>query len=469
MTFVLQHPLFRTSERAYAVEVIFGDWLGLEVNLRPCERTDWLLADCAGLARLRMPDQFFERTALSWLKPESLQIEKLPHWRPRESFWDVPLLEDDLPIIAGREHPTGGYWQSFGTALDECWLGLDVLGSAFFLLSRYEEVAAPEVDQHHRFPAAASLAKREGFLERPLLDEYVEVLWAAMQRLWPGLRRRQMQGGVKFTCDVDIPYDPTIKSNSKLLRKIAADVIKRRSLSTVYSRVEAAAAARSGDFSKDPNNSFDAIMNLCEARGIKGSFFFISGHSAGEIDGCYSLDEPFISSLLTNIAHRGHEIGMHGSYNSFRNLEILRRERSCLVEACKKNRLDMPILGNRQHFLRWDSGITPKLLNDVGFEYDTTGGFADMPGFRFGTGRSFEMWDWRQGQKIKLRQKPLIMMETSVISNRYLGLGYGEETWEKVSRLKSRALYYGGNFTMLWHNSHLNLSDDWRLLDGLLK
>lgn len=43
---------------------------------------------------------------------------------------------------------------------------------------------------HDRFPATASLAYRAGFLDRPQIDEYLEILWAAMRRLWPGLQRK---------------------------------------------------------------------------------------------------------------------------------------------------------------------------------------------------------------------------------------------------------------------------------------
>ena len=58
---------------------------------------------------------------------------------------------------------------------------LDIFGSAFFMLTRYEEMVITERDTHGRFPARASIAYREGLLERPIVDEYLELLWAAIQ------------------------------------------------------------------------------------------------------------------------------------------------------------------------------------------------------------------------------------------------------------------------------------------------
>ena len=48
------------------------------------------------------------------------------------------------------------------------------------MLTRYEELVVPDRGAHDRFPAAASVAVREGFLEIPIVDAYVELLWGAL-------------------------------------------------------------------------------------------------------------------------------------------------------------------------------------------------------------------------------------------------------------------------------------------------
>jgi len=107
-------------------------------------------------------------------------------------------------------------------------------------------------------------------------------------------------------------------------------------------------------------------------------------------------------------------------------------------------------------------------LASAGLKYDTSGSFADRPGFRYGTARPFPMWDWQANRPLALRQRPLILMECSVIADRYMGLGYSPEAWDVMTRLKERALMFGGDFTFLWHNSHLMNPEDWAFFEGLM-
>jgi hypothetical protein len=65
------------------------------------------------------------------------------------------------------------------------------------------------------------------------------------------------------------------------------------------------------------------------------------------------------------------------------------------------------------------------------------------------------MWSWQRHAPLGLRQRPLILMEGSVLGDAYLGLGHSRAAMDLMQQLKSRALKYGGDFTLLWHNSSL--------------
>ena len=45
------------------------------------------------------------------------------------------------------------------------------------------------------------------FLDRPLVNEYVEILWSTLLQVWPDLRRKHREPTNFVTCDVDVPYD----------------------------------------------------------------------------------------------------------------------------------------------------------------------------------------------------------------------------------------------------------------------
>ena len=91
---------------------------------------------------------------------------------------------------------------------------------------------------------------------------------------------------------------------------------------------------------------------------------------------------------------------------------------------------------------------------------DGTLSYADRPGFRCGTCREYPMYDVVERRPLKLKQRPLIVMDCSVIDDRFLGLGYTDQALDLMLTLKRQALRYGGDFTLLWHNSHFNHPKD---------
>jgi len=301
-----------------------------------------------------------------------------------------------------------------------------------------------------------------------LLDEYVEVFWAALQRKWPALRRRPRQGELRYTCDVDHPYEDSSKRLSLLFRALAGDLLWRRRPQEIVARLGRLQRAKRGDYSCDPSNTFDWLMKLCAAYDRQATFYFIAGHSGGSIDGCYDVREPYITSLLRRIYLNGHKIGLHGSYNTFRDAAALGSERRALEAACRTAGCAQEVTRIRQHYLRWDSARTPAVMEESGLASDSSGSFADHAGFRYGTSHSFPLWDWQQERPLQVREQPLIVMEWSVIGPRYMALGRSPKALKKMEELEARCLHFGGDFTLLWHNNFLTTEWDRRALSYLL-
>lgn len=94
----------------------------------------------------------------------------------KKSLPSLPLTElEGIPILFGTS--------SVREEGERLFLGADLLASAFFLLSRYEECVRREVrDQHGRFPGQESLPYRAGFLRRPVVDEYGALLRRLLRR-----------------------------------------------------------------------------------------------------------------------------------------------------------------------------------------------------------------------------------------------------------------------------------------------
>jgi hypothetical protein len=79
------------------------------------------------------------------------------------------------------------------------------------------------------------------------------------------------------------------------------------------------------------------------------------------------------------------------------------------------------------------------------------------------------MWDWVSETQLKLLQRPLIVMDRTIIDKVYMGLGTGTKASEHIKTLRDRALKLGGQFTVLWHNTSLYHKDEVSLLQQALK
>jgi len=410
---------------------------------------------------LILPDTFFSRAADAWLAPSTLPELPLAQWNVAASGLDANLVLSTIPVLFGEP----------GFHLDETGnghLNLDVFGSAFFMLSRYEEAVLPDRDIHDRFPATASIAYQAGFLDRPIIDEYVEILWAAMKRVWPNLERKSRPPRTLVSCDVDNLYlcGGSLKG---VVRHFAGDLLKRRSPVMALQNLASSRRVRRGDYSQDPYlKAVDWIMEANEQAGNRVAFYFISDHSHPTLDGDYHLDEPVIRSLIRRIHARGHEIGLHASYNTYRDAAQTGREADILRRVMEAEGVRQDEMGGRQHFLRWETPTTARNWEAAGMAYDSTLSYADRPGFRCGTCREYPMYDVVERRPLKLKQRPLIVMECSVIADRYLGLGYTDQALDLMLTLKRRALRYGGNFTLLWHNTHFNHPKDREFYQALV-
>src|SRR5919199_687498 len=188
------HPPTYLPERRYIYDVLLRDFLGLEYRAKAEARGDVRITFPGHRSdkELLLADILFETPEDEWLTPASLPRRPLDLWEVPKDHVDAKLVSQRLPVVYGNRLPGGSFCEASGARVT---LGLDIFGSAFFALARYEEVSKPDRDERERFPAWASLAYQEELLDRPIVNEYLEVLWWALKCLWAGLRRKRR--GVK--------------------------------------------------------------------------------------------------------------------------------------------------------------------------------------------------------------------------------------------------------------------------------
>ena len=378
---------------------------------------------------------FFGR---NYLKPESIPTS-------------VPRYEG-LPVLYQRQGELDSRVTKSGNSVET---NIDIIASSFFMLSRYEEVVLDTRDEFDRFPAKASLAYRQGFLDRPIVNEYAELLWSWIHHLKPDLTRRALwpenKGfAVCLTHDVD-----ELKKYSLLppARSIGGAIVRQKNLRLAFS-IALEYLSCLAHLKKDPFDTFDYILGLERKYGIKSSFYFMAGGGL-EFDSCYSITEPKVVKLIKKIETEGCEVGLHASYNSYNDSEKIARGKRNLDRV-----IGSKSYGCRQHGLRWKSPDTWRVQQESGLLYDTTLTFAAHAGFRCGICLPFKPFDVIENRELNIWELPLIVMERSLQSPNYQNL-QPEEAYEEIIQLIKTVKRFNGVFVLLWHNSAFDSLGDW--------
>ncbi len=151
---------------------------------------------------------------------------------------------------------------------------------------------------------------------------------------------------------------------------------------------------------------------------------------------------------------RGHEIGLHPGYDSLGNHRRLAAEFDALRRAVSDAGGRQRRWGGRQHYLRWDARCTWSQWDEVGLDYDSSVGYPDQIGFRCGTCYEFTTFDLQRRVPLRLREQPLIAMDVSLMDRQYMNLS-ARAALRATTALSRVCRSYGGDFALLWHNSHV--------------
>jgi len=140
------------------------------------------------------------------------------------------------------------------------------------------------------------------------------------------------------------------------------------------------------------------------------------------------------------------EIGLHPSWYSFADAAEMKYQKAAL--ECV---LGHDVVSCRQHFLHYDIRVTPRIQAEAGFKYDSTLGFNDNIGFRFGTCYPWKLYDLQAEKELPIIEVPLIIQEGAML-NPNKGMRLDAETaFQYVVQITEAVERVGGALTLLWH------------------
>jgi hypothetical protein len=318
----------------------------------------------------------------------------------------------------------------------------DVVASAFWHLSRWEERPGSPRDARGRFPAFAALADPE----RPVGDALAARLRAAV-----GAPPPAGTFTVALTHDIDTPrrWWGGRAVRGALARARAAAMERRRGdlAAELRGLAEWPAHRMRGT---DPFWAFQRIREIEARHGARSTYFVMAGHTHpadGASPAAYDRVRP---AIVREVLDQGDELGLHPSYEASERAELIEQQRSRLAELAGG-----PVSGVRFHYLRHRAHGSLAELDRLGFAYDSSHGYADRPGLRAGLSHPYRPFDLAADRPLHMLELPLAVMDATLAESRYLGLTPAEGLRRTVAVLE-RVAEARGTVAVLWHNDRFD-------------
>ena len=137
---------------------------------------------------------------------------------------------------------------------------------------------------------------------------------------------------------------------------------------------------------QNPYWNFKTIMEVEDKLGVRSSFFFLQESKKINLmrpdewalsAGKYKFIDKKVGEIIQVLDRNGWEIGLRSSYDSYRKIALLKREKALLESVTER-----PILGVRQHYLNLNIPETWSIQKKDGLKYDGSFGLTDNMGFR---------------------------------------------------------------------------------------
>jgi hypothetical protein len=321
----------------------------------------------------------------------------------------------------------------------------DIFAASFFLISRYEEYLEFQPDEYGRFRASSSLAFRNGFLGKPIVDLWTKEMSKAFLKRYQNLTFKRNEYKALLTIDIDRPFaylgKSLIRSIGGLIRDIGS------SSGNAGERYRSVARGE-----KDPFEVFDYINQSIEKNDADVTYFFpVGDHSKYDNNPSWKNDE--YRKLINRIAGK-YKSGLHPSYKAACNYSLINNEMVRL-----KTILGKEIILSRFHFIRL---FMPQSYRDIckaGIEEDYSMGYPEEPGFRAGIARPFYFYDVLTDQQTKLKIIPFQVMDGALYQYKKLDPVASKEV---IIKMNNETRKVGGLFVSIWHNTSLLENPAWQ-------
>ncbi|MBN2105416.1 polysaccharide deacetylase family protein [bacterium] len=329
----------------------------------------------------------------------------------------------------------------------------DLLKSAFYLLSGYQEYKVSGKDRFGRYPHTESVQYQFNFTNIPLVNIYFRIIaegiraFCDMHNIAFKNRRIWQNGDFGFivTHDVDRVDKWTWHETKYKLKQVLGMSSTPYSKSmTCYLLFQSIVNL----FTKvNPYWNFEWLKKTEKKHDIHSVWYFLPKGDK-YIDALYSFKEKRIIDLVRYLEQSGDEICLHGVFKSKVDLDIMQNNRAEIQSLSQK-----PVVGIRQHWLSFEYPATLQNQERLGFQHDSSWYFAEHVGWRNSYCFPFHPYDFQQKEMMKIWEIPLCMMDASLFDYQEFSLFEAANVFENLLE-QVRSVH--GLFVLLWHNSYFD-------------
>lgn len=335
-----------------------------------------------------------------------------------------------------------GYKAFFKTAGD---FEFDILAAIFFLLSRYEEYLPHKKDEFGRYPHQESLAFREGFLQLPLINIWLEDFRLLVSSKNPQFQIPKQQFQLIATYDIDMAW--SYKNKGFLIN--AGNFFKsilHLKFDQALNRVKTIQKK-----TKDPFDSYEWMEELHSKYDLKPIYFFLVAIKKGKHDKNINVRNENFRQLIKSIVSKS-DIGLHPSWASGDDHTLLKKEKELLEQISGKE-----ITSSRQHFIRMELPTTYQKLLQTGIQNDHSMGYGSINGFRASYAGRFQWYDLKNERQTDLTIHPFCFMDSNAYYEQKLT---AEEGFAEMKEFYEVIKSVNGTMITLWHNSFLGTAKE---------
>lgn len=329
----------------------------------------------------------------------------------------------------------------------ETAFGYDIFSAIFYLISRYEEYLPHEKDRYGRYAHEQSIAYEKGFLARPLIDEWLYDFKILLQEQFPTLVFKEKKTKFIPTYDIDIAYSFLGKG---LLRNLGG-FVKAPSLQ----RIKVLLGKE-----KDPYDSYDFLDGLHEKYNLQPIYFFLLAQKLGEYDKNIDVNSTVLKALIHRLAPK-YELGIHPSWQSYLEQEIIKQEKDLLGKLAKK-----VVTKSRQHYIKLNLPESYKILIKTGITEDYSMGYGTANGFRASTANAFYWFDLKSNEATSLLVHPFCFMDATSI---FIDKKSATAAFTELSKLYNLCKKYEAPCVAIFHNNLLGVDEMGHCYESFLR